>query len=513
MSDRKQGGGPHSLEAEQGMLGCVLLAPGEVLEQWAVSRVRGEWFYDVRHQLLAEVLLAMHAANRPIDLLTVAGEIKDKGVEAQVGGVAYVSELQDKVPSAANHPAYLAGVREKWKLRQVMRLAGEVQAQAAAGEAAGEALVAEAATKFLELAEDASAGGMRHIIESVRAVVGALEEHHYSRGRTQLAPGYLPTGIDYLDKLSGGIAPTDYLVLAGRPGAGKTTMALQILLHLARYYQWWRPTGEKDADGNMKHEGPFTGVPVGVFSLEMTDKSLAKRLMFNLGGVSAGKFKQGFATAADIAKLGEAAVQVGNLPIYLDDEGGQTIGQIEAKARRMVRQYGVKLFVLDYLQLVLPNKRSGRIDRVQELTDISARIVALKKALKVPWLVLAQMNRNIEQAEVHRTPVLSDLRDCGAIEQDADQIGFLYFPERGKAKNGEPDKRQQEEDLIDEVVGQVEHSERPQRVNWFQAKNRDGATGPASLLFWKNQFRFQDWRRFEVEHGGKRAKGERGGEF
>jgi replicative DNA helicase len=504
---------PHSVESEQGMLGCALIDAAATLEQWAVQKVRGEWFHDVRHQLLSELLMEMHAAGKPVDLLTVAEAVNARGIEAQVGGMAYVSELQDKVPSAANLPYYVAVVRDKFKLRQVLRLAAEVSAQALEPDQEPDALVAEVGTRFLELAEDVVQGTVQHIKEPLREVVDDLEQHHYSRGRTQLPPGYLPTGIDYLDKLMGGLAPTDYVALAGRPGSGKTTLALQVILYLAEHYQWWRPTGQV-VNGEMQHEGPFTGVPVGVFSLEMSNKSLGRRLLFNRAQVSAGKFKQGFATADDVKRLVNAAAPLGNLPIYLSDEGAQTIGQIEAKARRMVRQFGVKLFVLDYLQLVLPNKRSGRIDRVQELTDISTRLVALKKALKVPWLVLAQMNRNIEQAEAHRVPVLSDLRDCGAIEQDADQVGFLYFPERPKNREGKPDKRQQEEDLIDEVFGGAEHSERPQRVNWFQAKNRDGATGPASLLFFKNQFRFEDWRRFEVSRTGKRAKGEKpGGEF
>jgi replicative DNA helicase len=475
---------PHSIEAEQGVLGCALLEPAGVLERLATERWTGNEFYDLRHREIFQVLMTLFRAGQTVDLIAVQQKLKDAELLEQSGGIAYLNELMDSVPSASNVGYYTTVVKSKAMLRQVLALCGATAARVYDFAEDPSRLVDEVSNSFLALSENTTTDGIRHIRDvMVGEVLPDLEEH-YSRGKTNLPPGNISTGFEYLDKVGGGIAIEDYMVVAGRPGAGKTALAMNI----AEFHA-------------------LNGLPVGVFSLEMSRKALGKRLMFKGAQVSMQTFRQGFATNGDVEKLNTAGIKLCECPIYIDSEPSQTIGQIEAKARMMARQYGIKLFVLDYLQLILPDKRAGRIDRVQELTDISARFVALKKALKIPWLILAQMNRNIEQAESHRVPVMSDLKDCGAIEQDADQILFLYFPERSKK---EGDERDRENQLIGDAYEGKDHTETPQRVNLFQAKHRDGATGPVKMLFHKNQSRFEDWRRWELEHGGADyGKGER----
>jgi replicative DNA helicase len=216
--------------------------------------------------------------------------------------------------------------------------------------------------------------------------------------------------------------------------------------------------------------------------------------------------------------LAVASGQVANSKIWIDQEPSQTITQIASKARRMVRQHGIRLFVLDYLQLVKPPKNME--NRNRELEEIVNQLVILKKTLQVPWLVLVQLNRDIEKSEVSRKPQLSDIKDCGAIEQAADQVFILYQPERGKfisqkdpetgERNSQPDARMMEENFLQEKFGHLEDSEQPKRINGFQAKNRDGATGDVQFLFYKNQFRFADWRQWALAEGfAQYGKGER----
>ena len=490
---------PYSEQAEQGVLGCILYAQESAIE--AVSSVleqgaKANWFYDLRHQLIFDAMVQMTKDGKPVDIITLQQVLKDAGNLEQCSGIAYLSVLQDSVPSAANLTYYLDIVREKFQLRQLVSTCTELVGRAMNFEGKVDELMASVERDLLLVTAPAVQAKERHIRDVLPEVIADLENYH--KGQTQLQG--LPTGFDYLDKVVGGIGRDYYYVLAGRPGSGKTTFALDLINHLASDYEWWSETGERHEDGRPKMR-QNRGIPIGVFSLEMSSKSLGKRLTFSMARVSAGKFKQGFMSNRDTAALVAATGKLASCNIYLDEEPSQTIGKIRAKAQRMARQYGIKLFVLDYLQLVLPDSRSNRSDRVQELADISAQLVYLKKKLNIPWLVLAQMNRNIETSERVRIPVLSDLKDCGCIEQDADVVQFLHRP--GSKDVAEDDA------LIENVYANVEFSERPRRIDAVVAKNRDGATGLANLLFHSNQFHFEDWRKWKVDHKlEEAAKGE-----
>jgi replicative DNA helicase len=524
---------PHSTEAEQGVLGCILLAPNECLPK-CIERFRAGslMFYDLRHQTIYAALLAMNDAFKSIDLITLQQFLKDQQNGTQnsleaVGGLSYLADLPNAVPSAANLEYYLEIVREKFVLRRMIATCTEIVSRAYEFQGDADKLMDEVERDLGELTETETQGGEVHIKQALRGVMDKLEGH-YARGSTQLDG--LPTGPagNYLDKMLGGIAGedsqsdegADYGVIAGRPGTGKTSFAMNIVEFLANDFVWWRPAvgdsgeplyhpleeGEEKPRPVMEQ---MKGIPVAVFSIEMTTGSLVMRMLFSRGGVDMAQWKQGFGKKGDDMKLVSSFTQLSKSNIYIDATPAQTIGQIAAKARRMVRQYGIKLFVLDYLQLVEHDGGNG-MDRVREITKISRKIMALKKQLKVPWIVIAQMNRDIEKSERPRAPVMSDLKDCGAIEQDADWVIFTYKTPRSKLDepNGANGELPSDQEIIDKLAEDRgwEWSRVPYRVDLVLAKHRDGPVGEAQMVFLKNLSRFQDWHQFKVQHGVEGAK-------
>lgn len=519
---------PHAPEAEQGILGCALLSPNVVMPVLEEKRFAGECFYDLRHQTIYAALQKRYASkDGAMDIIAVMQTLKDMGMLEQIGGIPYLNALQDGVPSAANLSYYLDLVREKWKLRNLIQFAADMVGRAYSYEGELDRLLDELSHDFLTFTEPLAERTEHHIKQVINEHVLPNIERHYSRGSTQLDG--LPTGKDwYLDKILLGIANNDYVILAGRPGEGKTSLALNVVDYLATDYQWWRKmtpaeyeqapeaaragytwqearTETLDLDGEQRtfeypeHWGkPEKGIPIGIFTLEMTEESLTARLVFSRAEISSGSFRQGYATKDAWNRVHKAIGELSKVNIYLDGEPDQTIDQIAAKARRWARQYGIKLFVLDYLQL-LDGDDSRDNDRVRALRKISKKIVALKKRLGIPWLVLAQMNRNIETAERARRPVMSDLKESGSLEQDADKIVILYHPLKTEGI-------EEDEERIDAVM-QAKFSPKPvpwdavpRRINALVVKNRNGPTGAASMLFQNNQCLFQDWRRWCIEH-------------
>lgn len=509
---------PHSEEAEQGVLGCCLLNPVDALVR-CIERLKGGAlaFYDLRHQLIYGTMVAMHDAQRSIDLITLQQTLKDRNELEQVGGLSYLAGLPDRTASAVMVDHYIEIVREKQTLRKIIGICTEVVGRAYGHQGEVGALLDAIERDLSGLTEAEAVVAEEHIKVIARRVVKDLEARHYNRGSTQLRG--LPTGGpgNHVDKLIRGIRETFYVVLAGRPGSGKTSWAMNIVEYLAKEYEWWHDAGTtREPEGEETGPQPVfekrTGIPVCVFSMEMDADCLVERLLFGRARVDSSAFTQGFATAQDFAKLSKSAEELASMNIYVDPSPAQTIGQLAAKARRMVKQHGIKLFVLDYMQLVEHEEGNG-FDRQKELTKISRKIMALKKQLRVPWLVLAQMNRNIESNEAKdRLPVLSDLKDCGALEQDADVVVFTHKVSRRQAEDGDPSDVK----LIEQAAPGAE-SRRPYRVDMVVAKNRFGPTGIAKMVFWKNLQVFEDWHQFLVRHGLANAmagekKLEQGGE-
>ena len=508
---------PHSVEAEQGVLGCILLAPAECMGKCIeVLKAGSLAFYMVAHQGIYGTLLAMHDEGKAIDLITLQQRLRDNNRLEEIGGVPFLASLPDTVPSAANLGHYLDIVREKFALRRWIGLCtGIVQR---CYEESGEVnrLIDEIEADFSRLTEEDAAVVEEHIRTVSQRVVDNIERH-YNRGTTQLRGLSTGPAGNHLDKLVRGIRETYYYVIAGRPGGGKTSWAMNLVEHLALDFEWWQPTGKMlpPAEGETEERAEVQhrkGIPVFVFSLEMDAESLVERMLFARSGVDTAQFSQGFATAGYHEKLAVATKELVKSKIYICDAGDLSAAQIAAMARRAVGQYGLKgilppgvprmVFVLDYIQLV--ESENDRDDERAAVKKISRKIKVLKKQLKCPWIVLVQMNRAIETAERERKPVLSDLKGADDIAHHADVVEFVH---RSTRKESEED-----EDIIERVAAAKEWkwSERPYRIDHIVPKNRYGPTGLAQAVFVKNLCRFEDWHGWKMKHGVEAPKqGER----
>jgi len=439
---------PHSLEGEQGVLGCVLLSPNECLGECLEKLKDGkEVFYDLRHQTIFETLVTMFDTREAIDVITLQQRLKDKQLLEQVGGIAYLSQLQDAVPSAANLSYYLDIVREKFLLRKMIATCTDVVGRVYDYEGEVDALLDEVERDVLRISESRVQGGAVTTKELVSKAIGTIE-NYFSRQGTLNG---LATGFPDLDRMTDGLHGSEMIVIAARPSMGKTSLAMNIVEHVVLEQK----------------------LPAAVFSLEMSAEALVLRMMCSLARVNLRSIREGFMSEADFPKLTGAAGRLANAPLFIDDSAGLSILQLRARARRLAQQHGIKLFVVDYLQLLHSTARRAQENRQQEISDISSGIKALAKELKVPVLVLSQLNRELER-DKSRKPRLSDLRESGAIEQDADVVGLLYKPNAG------------EDD--DNVI-----AEEPEGlpVNLLIAKQRNGPTGDVNLTFLRPYTRFE----------------------
>ncbi|MDE2103425.1 MAG: replicative DNA helicase [Patescibacteria group bacterium] len=503
---------PHDVEVERNVISCVLQDPhlmGLCVERLGASP---QAFYDERHKTIYQTLAEMYDQHEGTDIVTLQARLRSRGVLEEIGGLAALAEIQSAAPSPTLLESYVTILRGKFLQRRLAQFCVKALDTAMAYEGSDvEKVLLEVESDISSLTETEGNCSEEHIKDVLMRVVKDLEENHFIRGKTQLRG--LPTGPNgnNLDKLIQGIRETYYFVIAGRPGDGKSSLAMNIVEYLAKDYVWYEPTGNLLKNPETEELYPETaqrqGIPVAVFSIEMDAESLGYRMLFGRAGVDMATFNQGFVEGGSHAKLTKAMAELSRANIYVDCSPAQTIGQIAAKARRMVKQYGIKLFVLDYLQLVEQDGGDG-FDRVKELTKISRKIMALKKQLKVPWLVLCQMNRNIETTEAKRVPVLSDLKDCGAIEQDADLVLFLYKPSRKELEDsGDNDKLKAVcGDSIDGYRDGWNWANKPHRINAFVGKNRYGPTGKSELLFCKNLTRFEDWHLWKLRHDVEERK-------
>jgi replicative DNA helicase len=439
---------PHSVEAEQGVLGCVLLSPNECMGE-CIEKFKGgeEVFYDLRHQTIFSTLAAMYDHREAIDVITLQQRLKNQQLLEEVGGIAYLSSLPDTVPSSANLQYYLDIVQEKFLLRKMIHTCTEVVGRVYDFEGEVDSLMDEVERDILRISESRVQSQTTTIKDLVKKAISTIEDFHQRQG---VLTG-VGTGFADLDKMTSGLHGGEMIVIAARPSMGKTSLAMNIVEHVAIEQR----------------------LPVGVFSLEMTSESLVLRMLCSRSRVNLRSVREGFLAERDFPKLTGAAGKLASAPLFIDDSSGLSILQLRAKARRMAQQYGVKLFVIDYLQLLHSTSRRAE-NRQQEIADISSGIKALAKELNVPVVVLSQLNREIER-EKGRPPRLSDLRESGAIEQDADVVGLLYKPKSG----GEDD----------DGAPVVEEEAIP--VNLLLAKQRNGPTGDVELTFLKSYTRFE----------------------
>jgi replicative DNA helicase len=438
---------PHALEAEQGVLGCILLDPPQSLGD-CVSKLRAgnPYFYDLRHQTIFEQLVEMYDRKESIDLVTLAQHLKDKNQLEVIGGLSYLASLPDAVPSAANLGHYLDIIWDKYILRKMISTCTQFVGRAYEYQGEMDELVDEVETEILRISEEkeAARSNAMTIKDLVHKAINQIEHFHANQG---LLTG-IATGFPDLDRMTTGLHGGEMIIIAARPSMGKTSLAMNIAEHVAL---------------ELKQ-------PVGVFSLEMTAESLVLRMLCSRSRVNLRSIRDGFLAERDFPRLTGVAGKLANAPLFIDDSSGLSILQLRAKARRMAQQYQVKLFVIDYLQLLNSTSRRAE-NRQQEIADISNGIKALAKELKVPIIVLSQLNRELEK-DKNRKPRLSDLRESGAIEQDADLVGLLYKPNSGD----DDEDRAQDEALP---------------INLLIAKQRNGPTGDVNLTFLKTYTRFE----------------------
>lgn len=437
---------PHSLEAEQGVLGCILISPNQSLGLCLEKLKTGaKAFYDLRHQHLFENMVDMWDTKQPIDLITLQQRLKDKNELDAVGGLGYLAGLPEAVPSAANLEYYLDIVQEKALLRKMIQTCTGVITQIYDFEGEVDQLMDDVERQVLKISEEREETTLRSVKELVNKAITTIEEFHQRQG---MLTG-VSTGFPDLDKLTSGLHGGEMVVLAARPSMGKTSLAMNIAESVVAEQQ----------------------LPVGVFSLEMTAESLILRMLCSRARVNLRDIREGFLAERDFPRLTGAAGKMSNAPLFIDDTPGLSILQLRARARRMTQQHGIKLFVIDYLQLL--HSTAKRADnRQQEIADISNGIKALAKELNVPVIVLSQLNREVEK-EKNRKPRLSDLRESGAIEQDADLVALLYKPSGGDDDEG---PKEEQESLP---------------VNLIIAKQRNGPTGEVNLTFFKGYTRFE----------------------
>lgn len=433
---------PHSIEAEQSVLGAILHDARNAMPL-AIEKLRrgGETFYDLRHQALFDVLAEMYDRQELIEATAVQQYLKDRNQLEALGGMPYIAGLMN---CAGSVEYYGEIVREKFILRKLIQTCTSAIANVYDHQGEVDGLLDQVESEILEIGQERVTNKSPTIKELVHKSMAMMEAAHLREGALE----GLSSGFPDLDKMNGGFKGGEMIVIAGRPSMGKTALAMNIAEHVAV---------------ELKE-------PVGIFSLEMSGVSLTTRAICSNGRVNNRSLRDGFLAERDFGKLTTASGKIANSKLHIDDAAGLSIMQLRAKARRMYQQHGIKLFVIDYLQLL--NAKGAKFDnRQQEIAQISNGIKALAKELNVPVIVLAQLNRELEK-DKNRKPRLSDLRESGAIEQDADLVGLLYKPEREETED-EPD----ETDALP--------------VNLLIAKQRNGPTGDVFLTFLKSYTRYE----------------------
>lgn len=438
---------PHSIEAEQGVLGCILLSPEDCLSLCIEKLAGPEVFYDLRHRTIYEVCIHLWESIKGFDLITIQQKLKDKNQLEGVGGLVYLAALPDTVPSAANLDYYLEIVREKHSLRALVTTCTEVAARAYEHQGEVDQLIDEVGHDIQKIVEGAQplkdAGTMKVLVPT------AMDHIEMMRVNAGKVTG-LPTGLADLDMLTWGLHPSEMIVLAARPSVGKTSLAMNIVEYVAIHEQ----------------------LPVAVFSMEMSSESLMVRMLCSRAHVSTSSIRKGCTSEKDVTNIISSSTAFKKAPIYIDDSSALSVQQLRARARRFHQRYDIRLIVVDYLQLMnAPMRRSD--NRQQEVSNISSGLKALAKDLKVPVMVLSQFSRKLEDRGANATPKLSDLRESGSIEQDADVVIMLHRPNK---EHTEADGTYQEAMPITAIVG----------------KNRSGPTGEANLTFMRHFTRFEN---------------------
>ena len=441
---------PNSEEAERGVLGSILLDAGRVLDVCVEQQLTPGSFYIPAHRLIYEHMLGLYAQGSAVDALTLTERLKASSRLEDVGGSIYIDRLMDSTPTAAHAEYYADIVRQKHLLRAIIGRAQDAERLCFSSQDSADLVLSRVEQEFLDITENQHGYAMSWP-DAVKGTIKQIE-HIFDTNRGLAG---VSTGFRNLDKKLLGLKKGEMIVLAARPSMGKTSLAMNIAENVA--------LGVGDPEKKQR--------PVGIFSLEMSCDALVMRMLCSHAGVSSFKLAQGMVSKSKThIKLVQAADKLQKAPVFLDDTGGLDILELRARARRMWKQHAIELIIVDYLQL-LRSQESARQGRQIETAAISGQLKAMAKELKVPVLVLSQLSRAPEQRDKTGRPKLSDLRDSGAIEQDADVVCMLRRP----CKYPEDDQTEDERLAIVDV-----------------AKQRNGPTGEVELDFDQDFTRFHD---------------------
>ena len=430
---------PNNLDAERSVLGAILLDNNAL--NAAIENLRAEDFFLDQHRRVFTQMIALSEAQQAIDLITLTEELHRRGDLEASGGAPYLASLADGMPKVSNIEHYARIVKEKAMLRNLIHTTHNIQQRAFEGEDGADMILDNAESSIFLLAEDRVKAGLIPVKDIVRDNFERLEKI-FKEGKSITG---IPTGYVELDKLTSGLQPSELLILAARPSQGKTALALNLAENIAIR----------------------AGQPVAIFSLEMSKESLLQRLVASVAQIDAHKFRTGHLNRNDWTSMTEALGVISNAPLWVDDAGSISVLEIGAKARRLKRDKGLSLLIVDYLQLITARGRFG--NRQEEVASISRGLKGLAKELQIPVLVLSQLTRAPERDE--RGPQLSDLRESGAIEQDADVVMFIYRPHFFKA-GASPEEREETELRI--------------------AKQRNGPTDNVKFVFRSRLTRFEE---------------------
>ena len=424
---------PHNIEAEQSVLGSMLLDKEAVAV--AVDGLKPEDFYLDAHKEIFEAMVDIFDRGEPVDLVTVVEELRQRTTLDAVGGVSYITDLSMTVPSTANIKYYVGIVEEKSILRRLISACNEIIKESYEAKEDIDIIVDHAEKKIFQVSQRNTTSDFEPIKDILLDTYTKIEELSKNKGKII----GIPTGFVDLDQKTSGLHPSDFILVAARPSMGKTSFVLNVAQHAALR-----------AD-----------VPTAIFSLEMSKDQLVQRMLSSESNVELQKIRTGELTEEEWIRLVEAAGPLSQAPIYIDDTPGISVMEMRSKARRLKMEKGLGLIVIDYLQLMTGRGRAE--NRQQEISAISRSLKALARELSVPVIALSQLSRAPEARTDHR-PMLSDLRDSGAIEQDADVVMFLY---RDEYYNPDTEKKNIAEVII--------------------AKQRNGPTGTVELV-WLGQF-------------------------
>lgn len=432
---------PHDIEAEQAVLGAILIDKDAVI---AVSQlISSENFYDPRHRDIYDVMLTLYEERKPLDLLTITDILKKRKKLDKIGGSAYLASLTNIVPTAANSEYYAQIIRERYVRRSLIQISSQITEDAFEEEKEANEILDNSEQQIFKISQEHIKQGFIHIKETLAESFDRLEELQKTGGGIR----GVETGFIDIDNMLSGLHPSNLIILAARPGQGKTAFVINIAQYASIV--------NKQA--------------VGVFSLEMSKEELVDRLLVSQSDIDAWRLKTGKLTEDDYGKLSVAMGQLAEAPIFIDDTPGLSIPEMRTKARRLQSEHNLKLLIVDYLQLATTGKKFE--NRVNEVSYISQSLKNMARELKIPVIGVSQLSRAVEQRGGGK-PQLADLRESGAIEQDADVVMFLYSPD---------------EEFTSQRI-----------VNVFVAKHRNGPVGEKELLFRGDRIRF-----YNVEHTTK----------